>query len=102
MKELWNFSTVKWRNLFHSEKSLDWKEKGYLNLCVNNKSWNERRSVFERKRNIERKNVKRNAERKNMRRTVGKDLRKKREQKGKDVRKKKGKRDVDVRMKKGM
>ena len=48
---------------------MDWKEKSYLNLCVNNSSWKKRR-----KKN--------------------KDVRKKREQKGKDVRMKKGKRDV--------
>ena len=43
------------RNLFNWVKSLDWKEKSSSNLCVNNKSWNERRSVFERKRSAEKK-----------------------------------------------
>ena len=76
MKDPCNFNAVKWRNLCNLVGSLDWKEKSYLNLCVNNSSWKKRR-----KKN--------------------KDVRKKREQKGKDVRKKRGKRDADVRMKKG-
>ena len=53
MKEPWNFSAVKWRNLFSLAKSLICKEKSCLNLCVNKKKKNA-------KRNVERKNVKRN------------------------------------------
>ena len=66
-----DFNAVKWRNLFNLEKSLDWKEKSYSNLCVNRRKKNrnaERKSV---KRNAERKIKMRNVERKNERRNVG-------------------------------
>ena len=70
MKELWNFNAVKRRNLFNWVKSLVWKELSCLHLSRNVERKNERRSVFERKRNVERKNVRRNAERKNVKRNV--------------------------------
>ena len=65
-----NFSAVKWRSLFNLEKSLDWKEKSYLNLYENNKKKKRNAYKKKKKRNAERKNVKRNAERKSVRRNA--------------------------------
>ena len=53
MKELRNFSAVKWRNLFSLEKSLDWKEKSYSNLCMNKKKKKQRKEREEKHRQLE-------------------------------------------------